>query len=392
MKQKKIAWVQGEYGGAQVTGYPIPLQVLPLLNRMIQDGYQIDQVYPSYKKGGLIQKWFKDPVLRKEKLQEHFNLGVIPVDVNDAEFNPKDYDRVLMWACPWDGRNTYLLIETLQKFTDAGVPLTYIHSDLDLDLKKGSTSVFFQILPKENPDIFKNIRQYITCFPTYVDRIREIVDKDVIVEYIPTTYGKEYEIPIKSLSEKEFVFRFPGPVGVRKRLFDSLDKFVGLNGLPSEFWNESTKEMKKARSNTPQNPYQKYKDNPLVQFHEEGLFLPYPQFIEFGSTALFGFMDSTVLERGVDETNNHHTSRVNNNLYSGIISLTTGSKSMSDVMDPEIYRSMRMDLLSKDELLDMIKDDNSYKKIVESQRVEMDKRFGIQHWIQKYYDIWENYN
>ena len=372
----KIAYIQGSYGGAQVTGYPISIQILPLIRKLISEGHSLTQVYPSYTHTGLIKKYFNDPQLRREKLQEHFNLGVEPCDINHESFNPKDYDKVVLWACPWTDRNTYILVELLQRFTDAGVPIMYINSDDEFHNNRDG-SLIFQELKNNHPDIYLNIKQYITCAPTYPDKLKQLAPL-AEVKFIPTLYDKTFEQPITSLDEKEYVFQFPGPVGYRHVLYANLDKFIGINGLKSSFWNESMKEQRKSRTHQAPNPYSRWKDNPLVEFHEEGLFMPYPEFLKFQRSSLFGFMDSITPDFGLMSDENYHTARVCNNCYSGIISLATSTRTLNDCLSKGVLASMSIEQLSREDLTNVANDNDLYQQVVKAQREDMTKNFDIE--------------
>lgn len=381
----KIAYIQGSYGGAQITGYPISLQILPLLRELIEKGNEITQVFPSYAHNGLILKYFNDKQLCREKLQEHFNLGVKPCDTDHESFNPKDFDKLVMWACPWTDRNTYKLIELLQKFTDAGVPILYIQSDDEFHNNK-SESLIFKVLKNQHPDIFNNIKQYITCVPTYPDKLKD-QNKDAEVKFIPTLYDSRFELPISNLDQKEYVFQFPGPVGYRHTLYNNLEKFIGLNGLKSAFWNESMKEQKKSRTHQAPNPYTLWKDNDLVEFHEEALYLSFPDSLKFQQSSLFGFMDSITPDFGLGRDENYHTSRVANNCYSGIISLFTDTKTLRDYISPDVYKTMNLENLTRDMLLDMVKTNEVYQEIVSNQRKEMHRNFDISVHYDSFIDL-----
>lgn len=383
----RIAYVQGSYGGAQVTGYPISLQILPLLRKLIEEGNTIDQVFPTYSYGKLIFKYFDNPARRREKLQEHFNLGVRPTDIHHESFNVKDYDKVILWACPWTDRTSYQLIELLDKFTSAGVPIMYIQSDPEF-YNPNRESLIFQVLKNDHPHIYSNIRQYATCYPFGVEKL-QAVTKDCEIKFIPTVYDKTFEQSVTSLTEKEFVFQFPGPLGYRETLFNQLDKVIGLKNLLSVFWNESPRESEKARkrSTTFADPVEKYSENPYVTIFFSPIYLSYPELLEFQRGSLMGFMDSTDKKNGENENNNFHTARVCNNCYSGILSLVTDTYTLRTEIEKSVYDTMCLERLSRGDLEAIVKDEELYQNTVKAQREEMDKHFSIEKWYPEYLEM-----
>ena len=379
----RIAYFQNSYGGAQVTGYPAARDLLPLIRRLIEDGNEVIQAFPRYTDNGLIHKYFADETLRNQKLQEQFVLGVKPITSADAY---DSFDLVIAWAIPWSDRNTYILIEELGKFADAGVPIVYICADYEFDNKKSGASVFFSTIFKENKNIWDKLAAVTTTVPGYKEKILEI-DPLKKVLFIPTLYHPGYEIPIKPLEEKTQVFGFTGPIAFRNRLYNHLHKFVGLNNLKCTFFNESDKEAKKSRVYNPVNVYKDYADDDRVDILETGLYLPYKEYLETTSQYLFSFGDSTFEENGILGDRNFHTSRLPDGLYAGNITMFTDTKTVRDAFKSDVYIFTNIEYINRSDIEYFTSSSEVYKSYVERQRAEMNRCFGIDKWYPVYKQV-----
>jgi len=342
--------------------YPHLREAQVWMRALIKDSHDVHLLFPTFSDA----MWKKFHGGMKDRFQEWFQDGV-GIKPTYWEKKEENLDVLIVVGIPWIHAFNYEVIDYIKEYSEKVTEIIWMV--FDYEMYANQKSLLYNIISKDNPEVFKKIKCVITTDPT----LKSTINKPHY--HMPHLYDPFWEIPIKPKSERKLLSRFVGPIGFRKAIADILpilDKLGEEVELRSEFWGE--------------NFAKKYRD---VQFTFEGksyktidvkgerVFLPYNDYLKFCSNSIITLHDSYPpgwLKNKYDIAL-WFSGKINDAYYSGVLPFS------SPYLGEQTHWGNITDLTRFYKINTMNNDGFKYQ--VEYYRNEHNKVYGIDTWYPK---------